>query len=209
MQADSRPTLRFPRASSPASTVPSKRCDFLPLVPPRFVSFAWRYLSLHSFSSLLSGRVRRSGLELVPGGSSRDVAEETTGSPKSSWGTPIVRLHMFHTDAGRTAGTRPLQCRGVALGHRTAKAPARGLSTLNSMAFGLAVYASQCRLPCPTQDSLPAAGQALPDGLSTRKVPLKGFRSASTHAILSQASWRNQWHRRALNFNLGWCELRE
>jgi hypothetical protein len=54
---------------------------------------------------------------------------------------------MFHTDAGRTAGTRPLQCRGVALGHRTAKAPAKGLSTLNSMAFGLAVYASQCRLP--------------------------------------------------------------
>ncbi len=31
----------------------------------------------------------------------------------------------------------------------------------------------------PTQDSLPAAGQALPDGLSTRKVPMKGFRVAS------------------------------
>jgi hypothetical protein len=65
----------------------------------------------------------------------------------SSWRTPIVRLHMFHTDAGRTACTRPLQCRGVALGDRTAKAPARGLSTLNSMAFGLAVSASQCGLP--------------------------------------------------------------
>ena len=96
----------------------------------------------------------------------------------SSWGTPIVRLHMFHSDAGRTDGTRPLQCRGMALGHRTAKAPAKGLSTLNSMAFGLAVYASQCELPRPTQNSLPAAGQALPDGLFTRKVPLKGFRSA-------------------------------
>jgi hypothetical protein len=47
------------------------------------------------------------------------------------------------------------------------------------MAFGLAVYASQCRLPDPTQDSLPAAGQALPDGLFTRKVPMKGFRFAS------------------------------
>ncbi len=30
--------------------------------------------------------------------------------------------------------------------------------------------------PATTQDSLPAAGQALPDGLSTRKVPTKGFR---------------------------------
>lgn len=47
------------------------------------------------------------------------------------------------------------------------------------MAFGLAVYASQCALPRPTQDSLPAAGQALPGGLSTRKVQMKGFRFAS------------------------------
>jgi hypothetical protein len=30
--------------------------------------------------------------------------------------------------------------------------------------------------PRPAQDSLPAAGQALPGGLSTRRVPLKGFR---------------------------------
>ena len=44
------------------------------------------------------------------------------------------------------------------------------------MAFGLAVYASPGSLPPPAQDSLPAAGQALPDGLSTRKVPTKGFR---------------------------------
>ena len=29
------------------------------------------------------------------------------------------------------------------------------------------------------QDSLPAAGQALPDGLSTRRVPMKGFKVAS------------------------------
>ena len=33
--------------------------------------------------------------------------------------------------------------------------------------------------PDTTQDSLPAAGQALPDGLFTRRVPLKGFRFAS------------------------------
>ena len=65
----------------------------------------------------------------------------------SSWGTSIVRLHMFHSDAGRTARTRPLQCSSVALGASKAKAPTKGLSTLNSMAFGLAVYASQCGLP--------------------------------------------------------------
>jgi hypothetical protein len=111
----------------------------------------------------------------------------------SSWRTPIVRLHMFHTDAGRTADTRPLRCCDMAPGHRTAKAPAKGLSTLNSMAFGLAVYASQCGLPRPTQNSLPAAGQALPGRLSTRKVPLKGFRSASyISSSLPKLSWRNR-----------------
>jgi hypothetical protein len=63
--------------------------------------------------------------------------------------------------------------------------PRLGLSTLNSMAFGLAVYASQRRLPDTTQDSLPVAGQALLDGVLTRKAPMKGFR---LHLVLlSQA----------------------
>jgi hypothetical protein len=83
---------------------------------------------------------------------------------------------MFPSDSGGTADTRPLRCSNVALGRSTAKAPTSGLSKLNSMAFGLAVYASPGSLPPPAQDSLPAAGQALPDGLSTRKVPTKGFR---------------------------------
>ena len=42
------------------------------------------------------------------------------------------------------------------------------LSTLRSAGY-----------PRPTQDSLPATGQALLDGLSTRRVPLKGFRAVS------------------------------
>lgn len=45
---------------------------------------------------------------------------------------------MFQSDAGRTACTRPLQCSNVALEGPSAKAPTTGLSTLNSMAFGLA-----------------------------------------------------------------------
>jgi hypothetical protein len=39
------------------------------------------------------------------------------------------------------------------------------ISGLNHTAFDLAVYASQGRSPVPTQDSLPAAGPALPDGV--------------------------------------------
>jgi hypothetical protein len=53
------------RASSPASTVLSKRCDFLLSISPHFVSFAWRYLGCHSLRSLLGGRVSRQGLELM------------------------------------------------------------------------------------------------------------------------------------------------
>ena len=62
---------------------------------------------------------------------------------------------MFHTDAGGTADTRPLRRRDMALGHRTAKAPAKGsFRTLNSMAFGLAVYASCSKWVAPPHAKL-------------------------------------------------------
>ena len=85
---------------------------------------------------------------------------------------------MFQSDSGGTAGARPLRHRSVAPGMQKAEAPTKGLSELHSMAFGLAVYASQCGSLPHTQDSLPAAGQALPDGVYTRKVPMKGFKAA-------------------------------
>ena len=78
--------------------------------------------------------------------------------------------------------------------------PTKGLSTLNSMAFGLAVYASQGRLPDTTQDSLPVAGQALLDGVLTRKVPMKGFK-VEFYIFLSpfpKLAWRKRRNRRAI-----------
>ena len=107
----------------------------------------------------------------------------------SSWGTPIVRLHMFF-DSGRTAGTRPLAStqRGPRIENNEGSLQL-SISELNSMAFGLAVYASQDWLPSTTQDSLPAAGQALPDGLSTRRVPSKGFKAVSLHLIPLSQAW--------------------
>ena len=80
-----------------------------------------------------------------PGISGRVLTEETTGSPKFL-GNPHVRLPCS-VDAGRTAYTRPLQCRSVAPGISKAKAPTKGLSALHSMAFGLAVCASPGGLP--------------------------------------------------------------
>ncbi len=139
------PSTGSSRASSPASTVLSKRDDFLPLVPPHFVSFAWRYLRVHSFCSLPGGRVHRRGLELVtrylqPG--FRCGNDRTSQVP----GEPNIRLHMIQSDSGRTAGTRPSRCRSMAPGMKTAEAPTKGLSKLNSMAFGLAAGTVRSRV---------------------------------------------------------------
>ena len=116
---------------------PPAALRFLRLAVPR----------MHSLISLPGRWVRCQGLELVTRCLQPGIRRGANRVLPSSWGTSIVRLHMFHSDAGRTACTRPLQCSSVALGHRTAKAPAKGLSALNSMAFGLAVYASRCELP--------------------------------------------------------------
>jgi hypothetical protein len=105
----------------------------------------------------------------------------------SSWGTSIVRLPCS-VDSGGTACTRPLRCRSVALGVGITKAPTIGLSKLNRWLSDWLSTLRSAGYPVTTQDSLPAAGQALPDGLSTRKVPMKGFKVTSLHLILlSQA----------------------
>ncbi len=54
---------------------------------------------------------------------------------------------MFRTDAGRTARTRPSSAATWPLVWEKQRLPRLGLSTLNSMAFGLAVYASWSELP--------------------------------------------------------------
>ena len=183
-------------ASSPASSVLSKRYDFLPSIPPHFVSFAWRYLHGHSFFSLPSRRVRCRGLELLsrylrPGVCrGNDRISQVPGEPRLS-------VRSCSVDAGRTAGTRSLRCRSVAPGIRKARAAAKGLSTLNSMAFGLAVYASQCGSPTPHARLASgrwsgATGRAFhPQGSTER------FQSSLLHLIpLSQASCRNRIDRR-------------
>ncbi len=140
-----RPTLRFPPLGPPGE-FPSfngtiKRYDFLPPIPPHFVFFAWRYLGCtRDYAPQRTSAPSRPGVgnPVSPSGNCRG-----NGRISQVLGKPVVRLHMFQSDAGRTARTRPLRCSSVALGHRKAKAPTKGLSTLNSMAFELAVYASQ------------------------------------------------------------------
>ena len=76
----------------------------------------------------------------------------------------------------------------------TTKAPHDSvISGLNGTALALAVYASPGPLLDRTQDSLLVAGQALPGGICTRRVPSKGFcnaqniTSSSPKLFLAQA----------------------
>jgi hypothetical protein len=166
-------------ASSPASVVLSKRYDFLPSIPPHFVAFAWRYLRVHSFCSLLGGRVCCRGLELLsrylPPGVRRgnDRISQVPGEPQVS-----VR-HVQSTPAGLLApdhygaAARPLVSEQQRLPRKVFRRSIGWLSdslpTLRSAGY-----------PRPTQDSLPAVGQTLLDGLSTRRVPMRGFKVLTT-----------------------------
>ena len=152
-------------ASSPASTVLSKRYDFLSSVPPHFVAFAWRYPSVHSFCSLPGGRVRRRGLELVtrylrPGlRRGDDRISQVPGEPR----LPVCPVQS--TPAGLrapdqySAAAWPLVCEQQRLPRKVFRRSIAGLpgslSTLRRAGY-----------PTPTQDSLPAVGQTLLDGLS-------------------------------------------
>src|SRR6476646_10653514 len=166
-------------ASSPASTVLSRRYDFLPPIPPRFVAFAWRYPRVHSFFSLPGGRVRRRGPELLtrshrPGfRRGNDRISQVPGEPQVS-----VR-HVQSTPAGPRApdrygaAARPLVSEEQGLPRKVFRRSiawlSDSLSTLRSAGY-----------PRPTQDSLPAVGQTLLDGLSTRRVPMRGFGVSTT-----------------------------
>ena len=127
-------------------------------------SFVWRYLAFHSFGSLLGGRVCRRGLELftryLQPGLSRgdDRSSQVPGEPRLS----VCRV--LPTPAGLRAPNHcgaaawPLVCEQQRLPREVFRRSiawlSDWLSTLRSAGY-----------PGTTQDSLPAAGQALPDGL--------------------------------------------
>ena len=111
------PTSRFPPLApagrcSPASAVLSRRYDFLTPIPPRFVSFAWWYLNVHSLSSLPGGRVCRQSLELVTRFSGRDLTEETTGPLKFLENPNCLSAHVQSTPAGLLAPDHKVPQRG-------------------------------------------------------------------------------------------------
>jgi hypothetical protein len=133
-------------ASSPASAVLSGRYDFLPSIPPRFVSFAWRYHPSARVSPARGRALPRAGLlELVTRYLRPGKRQWKRQDLLRSWGTPMVLLPCSSTPVGPTH--QAMQCVGAAPAVSTTKAPAFVLSRLNHTASALAVYASQAGSP--------------------------------------------------------------
>ncbi len=151
---------------------------------------------MHSLLSLPGGRVRRQGLELVTRYLQPGFRRGANRVLPSSWGTTIVRLHMFHpTPAGLLAPDHIVQQRGP----WSSKGKGSHDWVFRSSIAWLSDSLSTLRnadYSNTTQDSLPVAGQALLDGLSTRKVPMKGFRAVDyISSPFPKLSWRNRCDR--------------
>jgi hypothetical protein len=164
-------------ASSPASTVLSKRYDILP--PSRRTSFpslgdtsdALVVFVLCQTSALAKPGV---GDPVSPAGNCRGAKKSRT--LPSSWETSMFRLPCSNpTPAGLLVSDHcdtaawPLVCKKQRLPRKVFRSSIAWLSNWLSTLRGVSYLST-------TQDSLPVAGQALLNGISTRKVPLKGFK---------------------------------
>ena len=114
------------------------------------------------------------------------------GASPSSWGTFIIRLPCsIPTPVGLLASDHcdaaawPLVCKKQRLPRKVFRS---SIAWLSDSLFTLrsADYSNT------TQNSLPVAGQALPDRISTRKVPMKGFKVVDYISFpFPKLSWRN------------------
>jgi hypothetical protein len=160
--------LRLPVAH-PRALVASRTCTavtpiFAPAAGSALASWrAWRFV--HPVPRpVVSAPRRRQGL---PG----------------SWGIPTLQRPALRPRWD--LGALPMRRSGSADGLLHASGSHDdSLSRLNHTALQLAVYASWCGLPRPTQDSLPAGGQPLPGRVGYLLDPNRRFRDSATSSFL-------------------------
>jgi len=154
------------RARSPASSLlwgavtpcrPSRRASF-PSLGDTTVSSVVRPRRPRTWAADQPG-VGKPGLQPA-------VTIETARSPKFPW-NPFDHSPCSPTPArpGSSSGPRSRLPDAAPASDNDEGSPRGLISGLNRTAFDLAVYASQRRSPATTQDSLPAAGPALPGGI--------------------------------------------
>jgi hypothetical protein len=113
----------------------------------------------------------------------------------SSWGTSVIRLPCSNpTPAGLLASDHcdtaawPLVCKKQRLPRKVFRSSIAWLSDSLFTLRGVSYLST-------TQNSLPVAGQALLDGVRTRKVPMKRFQSCRLHLIPPSQAFLAQSHR--------------
>ena len=168
---------RVPKGTgSPASAVLSGRSDFLPPVPRHFVSFARRY---HPCACLCSSRPD-AGLEAWGvfgcGTSHGRLWVETTGSP-TFLGNPNVPLPCSSTPVGsKTPGQYGVSTRPPRRIRRRRPTIHTFRGSMTRLQHSLSTL-RRTGHPATTQDSLPAAGQALPGGVGYPQGSIERFQS--------------------------------
>jgi hypothetical protein len=132
---------------------------------PRFVAFAWRYPALcRSFAPVGPGHPT-AGQGLRFRSPPPDFYAGRQPGPPRFPDNPLSLCPVLRPRQDRTHQAIAVCRHGPSYDHNEGSHDSIQLSRLNRTALGLAVYASSGALPRKTQNSLPAASQALPDGL--------------------------------------------
>jgi hypothetical protein len=132
---------------------------------PRFVAFAWRYPAVCLLFRSRRSRHPTAGLGFVFRSPPPEVAAGRQSGPPRFPDNPLSLCPVLRPRQDRTHQAIAVCRHGPRYVHNEGSHESIQLSRLNRTASGLAVYASSGVLPRKTQNSLPAAGQALPDGI--------------------------------------------
>jgi hypothetical protein len=149
----------------------------------RFAALRYLRLAIPSIASLVSSPAAQdTRLRDQPGvgkPESRPAMFDGDGRvSQSSRGTLVIIRHVLRPRRDPACSMGPSgRCRTRPPRLTKTRAHHNEISGLNRTAFDRAVYASQWRLPATTQDSLPAAGPALPDGIGYPQGSDERFRA--------------------------------
>jgi hypothetical protein len=172
------PSTGCPRSESPGFIGTMRRSDFPTPITLRFVSFAQRLpvprVCVRSFRP--DDADRRPGAFGCGSPLRRNLSSWGRWVLSGSWGILLRLCPVLGPRSDRSAH-QAIRCAGMAPAERTTRAPhdAIFLSRLYPRASTLAVYASRCGSLRPTQDSLPAASQALPGGIGYPQDSIERF----------------------------------
>jgi len=163
-------------SSSPASSVVSRHCDFLPSLSPHFVSFVWRYHGSTHSSLPPPLRATASGLGLV---ARYPLPGCFHGDDRSSQVPGEPQFPFAHVLRPRPADTSLTDCGTLAWPPLRERRRHRREDFRGSIAWlpGSPPTYRATVIRLTAQGWLPGAGQALPDGLSPAEFLQKVFNS--------------------------------